>query len=116
MRDDAVQGIQAIGERRRTRLQDDGGLDLVERSIAHGGDVFPARSCRHAFRSKLLAAPRADDDIRPAAHHFKWIGNDAALRQTARRALGEDVGAAGDVDELRDPQNRADLGSSHSSK
>src|SRR5438034_8030024 len=77
--DDGMQGIQPIGERRRPRLQDDGRLDLVEFSVPHGWDVCPARSRRHAFRTKLLAAPRADDDIRSTAHDLLWIGDDAAM-------------------------------------
>src|SRR6266480_1169508 len=107
--DDGMQGIQPIGERRRPRLQDDGRLDLVELSISHRGNVCPARSRRHAFRSKLLAAPRADDDIRSAAQNLLWIGDDAALGKAARRPLGEDVGATGDVDEFRYPADPTDL-------
>src|SRR6266567_9210908 len=81
----------------------------MELSIAHGRDVCPTQSRRYAFGPKLLAAPRADDDIGSAMHNLLWIGDDAALRQAARRPLGEDVGAAGNVDELRYPADPAYL-------
>src|SRR5438045_2552207 len=70
-----MQGIQPIGERRRPRLQDDGRLDLVELSISHRGNVCPARSRRPAFRSKILAGPRAADaiHIRDDARHSSMI-------------------------------------------
>jgi hypothetical protein len=69
----------------------------MELSVPHGSDLRPGDSCRHAFRSTLLAARRADDDVRSAAHNLLWIGDEAALGKAARGSFCEYIGAAGAV-------------------
>src|SRR3546814_8019356 len=62
-------------------LEDERGLDLVQLAVAHGGDGVPARARGHLFGTELLAAPRAQDDVRRAPHHFGRVLQDARLRQ-----------------------------------
>ena len=101
-----MQGIQPIGEGRGPRLQDNGRFDLVKFCVAYGGDVRPAQARGYAFRAELLAAPRADDDIRSAAHNLLLIGDDATLGKAARGSLRKYVDATGDVDAAKFVMNR----------
>ena len=63
----------------------------------------------------LLAAPRADDHIRfPRDHLFR--PHNAVLSGALMLAVGEDVDATRDLDELRNPANAASSESSNSLK
>jgi hypothetical protein len=63
---------------------------------------------RHdALRSEFLPAPRADDQIRFPRHHRLSRHNTVSGRALLP-TIEEDVDAAGDLDELRDPPNSGD--------
>src|SRR5690606_9075711 len=66
------------------------------------------RARGHLLRPELLAAPGAEDDVRRAPYHFRGVRQDALLRQRLGRALGEDVVAAGDRHQFRDPADAGD--------
>src|ERR1700676_1138493 len=51
-----VDGIEPIGQRRRTWLQNPRRLDLMQLPVAHRGDIPPAESGCHIFRAKTFAA------------------------------------------------------------
>src|SRR5690606_7604923 len=103
-----VQGAYTLGERGRSRLQDDGRLDLVQFAAAHGGSVFESRARGHFLRAEFLSAPGSENDIGPARDDLGRIGVDAMLRQRLPCMLGEYVLAAGNLDQLRHPADAGD--------
>src|SRR6185312_13199684 len=107
--DDAVQVRHAVAEGRRAGLQDVGGLDLEQLAVPHRAHVLPARTRRNFLGPKLLAAPRADDDVGIAPHDLRVIGNDAVLAARLPRQFRKTVVAAGNADQLGDPADRADV-------
>jgi hypothetical protein len=74
-----------------------------------------ARPRHHPFGPELLAAPGADNQIRLSRDHLIH-GCDAIHGGASVCTVGEDVDAAGDLNELCDPSNPEIGGSSHSSK
>ena len=75
--------------------------------VPHRRDLPEASSRRDAVRSELLPAPRADDQIRfPRDHLLRR--QDAVPGCASMPTIGENVDAAGDLDELRDPSNSGD--------
>ena len=55
--DDAMDRIQSVEQRRRSRLQDDRRLDLVQVAMAHRRNRFPTRPRSHCLGPEALAAP-----------------------------------------------------------
>src|ERR1700679_2396906 len=55
--DNRLQCGEAIGQRRRTRLQDQRRFDLVNGAAPDRGDAVEAGPLRHLVGTKLLAAP-----------------------------------------------------------
>src|SRR5258706_4726483 len=86
----------------RPRLQNERRLDLAQEAVAHGGNLSEARPRRDFCRHELLAAPGADDDVGISRDHI-FGGYDALLRGLAAGQRGEDIDAAGNLDELGDP-------------
>src|SRR5882672_3744205 len=78
--EDGVNAAHAVGERGGAGLQDLGGLDLVQLAVAHGRHGVPARPRRNPLGAELLAAPGAQNDLRPATNHFISIANRATAR------------------------------------
>src|SRR6185312_5973236 len=103
-----MNGIQAVAERRRTRLQDERRFDLVQLAVANRGNGLPPGPSRHSLRAKPLAAPGTEHDIRSAAHDLAGVAQDAVLAERTRGALGKDIVAAGDADQFTDPADAAD--------
>ena len=99
--------IQPIGQRRRSRLQDDRRLDLDDAVVAHRRDIAPARTLPDAIRHDLLAAPGREDHVgRGFAHH---IGrNDPVLGRLLKPQLWQRVLAAGDLDQFGHPADAGD--------
>src|SRR5262245_14637024 len=84
--DDLVQLADAFGQACWTRLQDIGGLDLVDVVGANGGDILPAGPRADRFLPDSLAAPGRKDHLGVAARYFQRI-DDAILRKPRLREL-----------------------------
>ena len=63
--DDLCERIQPVGQRRRARLQDDGGFDLAQETIGDGGYCSKSGPGGDFGGHEFLAAPGADDDVGP---------------------------------------------------
>ena len=74
--------MQSIRQGGRPRLQDNRRLDFVERAVSDGRYLCEPRSGCHLLGPKFLAAPRADDDVRPAGNDL-LRRNDPLLCQLA---------------------------------
>ena len=98
-----MDGHDAIGKGRGTRLENHRRLDLVEFPFANGGDLRPAWPLGDAGGTKLLSAPGPDNDIRRPAHDLQRVRNNAVAPQWSTCQLAKAVFPAGDSDELRDP-------------
>ena len=97
-----------VGERGRAGLKNIGGLYLIQLIVQHRRNTAPTGTRAHAFRTKALAAPRANNDIRPAPRHLACVGDDAALGVRKLRVFDEAIRAAGNPDQLRHPADAAD--------
>ena len=104
-----MQLANAVGQRRRPRLQDDRRLHLVQLTVPHRGHILPARPRRNRARAEFLAAPRAEDDVRRAPHGLERIGDDPSLAERLDGEIRKDIVATGDADQLRHPTDRRDL-------
>src|SRR5260370_17613259 len=100
--DDGGERVEAVGQRRRPRLQDERRLDLAHKVIAHGGNVGEPRPRRDLGRHEPLAAPGADDDVGLGGDQLVG-GYDAALAVLAPGKRGKHTLAPGEVDGLADP-------------
>ena len=105
--DNSLKLREAIGQSRGTRLQNQGRFDFVEILVSHSRDLPKASSRHDALRSELLSAPRADDQVRRLRDHLISRYN-TVLGRGLMPTIGEDVDAAGDLNELRDPSNSGD--------
>src|SRR5262249_45218389 len=61
--DDAGKRVEAVGQRRRTGLQNEWRLDLAQEAVAHCRNLSESRPRRDLGRHEFLAAPGADDDV-----------------------------------------------------
>ena len=68
--DDAGQLLHSIGQRRRTGLEDERALHLVELVVEHRPYPAPPRSVGDLLRLRLASAPAGDDTLRIAAGHL----------------------------------------------
>src|SRR3984893_9361643 len=105
--DHSLQLREAIGQGCRARLQDQRRFDFIHVLVLHGWSSIEARPRHHPLGPKLLAAPRPDDEIGLAGNHLPGRHN-TVLGCTPIPTIGEDVDAAGDLDELRDPTYAGD--------
>ena len=80
-----VQLPHALGERRRTRLQDVGGLHLEDPVVHDERHGLPALAPPHLVLLHGLAAPRADEHVGRSGDHA-FGGDDAVLAEPGRRA------------------------------
>ena len=103
-----MQPVQPVGQCRRAGLQDQRRFDLVQLTVAHRRHAGPAGACGHPLGSKLLAAPRADDQVGRGGDHLLQVGDDAVAAQRRSRPLWKDVVATGHADQFADPADRAD--------
>src|SRR5262249_58674814 len=82
-------------------------VELVDLPAPHRRHPPPAGSAGDAVAVHRLTTPGRQDDLRVTADHF--IGrHDALAGDRAVAQLGEDVAAAGNLDELRDPADAGD--------
>src|SRR5579863_4388286 len=117
LRQNAVNLPHPIGQCRRSRLQDDGRIDLVDMPVAHGFDRGPPRPRDNRIPVDLFSAPRSQDHVRISRDNLVRA-YDAVLRLAMCKQLrfrhfgpkhfGKDRLAAGDLDQLLDPPDPAD--------
>src|ERR1700728_10278 len=107
--DDRLQRGKSVGERSRSWLEDERRFDLVQRTAADRRYAVEARSVGDLLGTKLLAAPRSDDDVRLAVYYV-LRRYDAVLGRFAGCAVGKNIDAARDLDQLRHPADAADDG------
>ena len=74
-----MQRIEALSQRRGARLQYVGRFNLENLLVLDGADALPPCTGCHLFRTKLLATPRADDDVWIAANDLGTVSNDAVF-------------------------------------
>src|SRR5712675_2706706 len=77
-------------------------------AVAHCRHRIPPDSGCHLIRPETLAAPGAENDVRGATYDLTRIAENAIPGQSANRALGKHVLAAGDADQLADPSDAGD--------
>ena len=113
--DNSLKLRKAIGQCGRPGLQDQRRFDFVEILVPHSRGLRKARPRCDALWSEFLAAPGADDQIGLARDHL--LGRHHTVLSCAPISkIGEDVDAAGELDE-RETQAMPEIsGSSHSSK
>jgi hypothetical protein len=75
--------------------------------VLHGWDAVEASPRCNALRPEFLAAPRADDQIGLPRNDF-LNPHHAVPGRALISTIGEDVDAASDLDEFRDPSNSGD--------
>jgi hypothetical protein len=95
---------QSIGQSRGAGLQNEWRLDFVNGPIPDGGNGDKTRTARHLLGPEFLAAPGADDDVRLASNDL-LRGDDPISGGPSCGAIGKNIDAAGDLDELRNPGN-----------
>src|SRR3984893_8708595 len=113
--DHSLQLREAIGQSCRARLQDQRRFDFIHSLVLHGRSSIEARPRRNVLGPELFPAPGADDQIGLPRDYLLGRHN-TALGCALISKIGEDVDAAGDLDELRDPTNTGDQRIGHSSK
>src|SRR5262249_15082443 len=92
---------------RGSGLEDDRALDLVELVVDHRSHARPAGPAADLLRLRLPSAPARHDALRIATGDLLWR-KDAALRAVACTALGADVHAAYQLQQLAAPPDAAD--------
>ena len=104
---DRLQLLHPLGQRRRPRLEDVRGLDLVDLPVPHGRELVPSSAGRDLLAPDRLAAPRPDDDVRRCGNHL-LAADDALLRQPPVSQFGKHRVAAGHLHQLVDPADPGD--------
>src|ERR1700730_13909413 len=64
--------VEAVGQGRRSWLQDERRLDLDDAAIPYCRDRIPSGSLSDLVQNDLLAAPRGDNDVGRRSDHVKW--------------------------------------------
>jgi hypothetical protein len=113
--DDLLKVREAIGQCGGPGLQNQGRLDFVEMVMLHRRNAVEASPRHDPLWSKFLSTPRANDQIGFPRDYLISCHN-AVLDCTLVSTIGEDIDAAGDLDELRNHPIPEISGSSHSSK
>src|SRR5271165_2493793 len=105
--DDLLKLREAIGQSGGTGLQDQWRLYLVHVQVLHGWNLPKTWPRHNPLGPEFLAAPGADDQIGLPRNHL-IDRHHAILCCTLTCTISEDVDAACDRDELRDPSNPGD--------
>src|SRR5260370_10353986 len=101
--------IEPIRQRGRTGLQDQRRFDLDDAVVTDGGDLAPARPFPDLVRHDLFTTPRRQDHIgRSSAHDIRQNG--AILRGLLKPQFRQNIFAARNLDQFRDPADAADQG------
>src|SRR6058998_216489 len=104
--DDLVDASQPVRQRGAGR-QDVLARELVDLAGRDGGDRLPSGPRGDGADVHGLAAPGGQDDLRIARDDV-GLGDDPLARGAALAQVGEDVAAAGDLDQVRDPADPGD--------
>src|ERR1700730_16919785 len=99
--------VEAVGQGRRSRLQNQRRFDLDDAAIPYSRDRIPAGSLPDLARNDLLAAPRRDNDVGRRSNHVMWRDN-SVFGGLLFSQFGKHILATGDLDEFRDPADAAD--------
>src|SRR6266581_1096679 len=87
---DGDERVEPVGQRRRSRLQDQRRLDLAQEAGPHRRDRAKTRAASDFGRNEFLAAPRPDDDVGRRRNDFFGRG-DTVLGALVRGARCENV-------------------------
>ena len=101
---------EAVGQRRRSGLQDDRRFDLVEIAVAHRGHSLPARARRHRSRAGISCRTRNRRSRRASAAGLP--SGSAMMRflpSDSRASSGKQSSPPAISIELRDPADAGDL-------
>src|SRR5262249_30872512 len=90
--DEPRERLEAVGQRGRSGLQNERGLDLAQETAADRGKRLKTRPGGEFRRLELLAAPGADHDVGGRRDHLPG-GDDPLLRALPARELAEHVDA-----------------------
>src|ERR1700726_978014 len=99
--------VEAVGQGRRSWLQDERRLDLDDAAIPYCRDRIPSGSLSDLVQNDLLAAPRGDNDVGRRSDHVMWRDN-SVFGSLLISQFRKHILATGDLDEFRDPANAAD--------
>ena len=107
--------VEAVGQGRRSWLQDQRRLDLDDAAIPYCRDRTPSGSLSDLVQNDLLAAPRGDNDVGRRSDYVMWRDN-SVFGGLLFSQFGKHLLATGDLDEFRTQPMPLMSGSSHSSK
>src|ERR1700720_1268112 len=99
--------VEAVGQGRRSWLQNQRRFDLDDAVVPSRRDRIPAGSLPDLVRNDLLAAPRGENDVGRRHDHIMWR-NDTVFGGLLFSQFGKHLLATGDLDEFRDPADAAD--------
>src|ERR1700726_927725 len=99
--------VEAVGQGRRSWLQDERRLDLDDAAIPYCRDRIPSGSLSDLVQNDLLAAPRGDNDVGRRSDHVMWRDN-SVFGGLLFSQFGKHILATGHLDEFRDPPDAAD--------
>src|ERR1700730_2739734 len=99
--------VEAVGQCRRSRLQNQRRFDLDNAVVPHRRDRIPAGSLPDLVRNDLLAAPRGENDVGRRHDHIMWRDN-SVFGGLLFSQFGKHILATGNLDEFRDPPDAAD--------
>ena len=99
--------VEAVGQGRRSWLQNQRRFDLDDAAIPYCRDRIPAGSLSDLVQNDLLAAPRGDNDVGRRSYHVMWR-DDSIFGGLLYSQFGKLILATGDLDEFRDPPDAAD--------
>src|SRR5579862_8601832 len=100
--DDCGKRIEAVGQRGRTRLQNQRRFYLAQKTSGDRGNSVKSGAGSDFCRHKFLAAPGADDDVGARGDDFV-NGHDAVFGVLARGELREHLDAARRLHKFRHP-------------
>src|ERR1700730_5505459 len=99
--------VEAVGQGRRSWLQDERRLNLDDAAIPYCRDRIPSGSLSDLARNDLLATPRGDNDVGRRSDHVMWRDN-SVFGSLLFSQFGKHLLATSDLDEFRDPANATD--------
>src|ERR1700730_13209056 len=99
--------VEAVGQGRRSWLQNQRRFDLDNAVVPYRRDRIPAGSWPDLVRNDLLAAPRGENHVGRRHDHIMWR-NDTVFGGLLFSQFGKHILATGDLNEFRDPPDAAD--------
>jgi len=99
--------VEAVGQGRRSWLQNQRRFDLDDAVVPYRRDRIPAGSLPDLVRNDLLAAPRGENDVGRRHDHIMWRDN-SVFGSLLFSQFGKYLLATSDLDEFLDPPDAAD--------